>query len=457
MERSCDVRAAASYEKHASPRILLVAPTALDFHGHPIRERRLHLPALTLPLLAALTPPEVEVKLIYETVEDIPFNEHWDLVGLTGMGSGLVRAWEIADRFRASGTKVVVGGIAASGGRPEDTLKHADAVAIGEAESIWPHIVEDALNGILKREYHGERTATLDHLPVPRYELMNPRKIGLWRPVQATRGCPHQCCFCSVTSFMEGSYRKRPVSQVVRDVRAAKRNGSRHIAFVDDNISADADYCAELWEALIPEKIIWMSQCTLQLADDPALLRLARRSGCRLVSVGIESTNPENLSQINKAFNDPGGYAGAIERFRRHGIEVSTEMIIGFDGDGLEVFEHTRRFIMENRITVPRVHILTPAPGTPLFRSLEQAGRILNYDFSQYTGSKVNFLPRRIDCDTLRTEYWKLYEQLFKWGTIARRLIPAHTRPGFYMRLVIWAANIRYRGHIRERISPGIL
>jgi radical SAM superfamily enzyme YgiQ (UPF0313 family) len=439
------------------PRILLIAPTALDLNGHPIVERRLHLPALTLPLLAALAPTQVDVKLIYETVEPIPFREHWDLVALTGMGSGLVRAWEIADRFREAGTKVVIGGIAATNGKPEDTLEHADMLVIGEAETAWPRLIEDFMNNSMKSVYRGERSPSLNHLPVPRYDLMNPRKIGLWRPVQATRGCPHQCSFCSVTAFFEGTFRTRPVNQVIRDVRAAKKNGSRHIAFVDDNISANLDYFAELLEALIPEKIIWMSQCTLLLANEPELLQLARESGCRLVSVGIESTNIANLSRIKKEFNDPEFYTQAITAFRQHGIDVSTEMIVGFDDDDASVFEKTRRFIMDNRISVPRVHILTPVPGTRLFNELEQAGRILNYDFSQYTGSKVNFQPVNIGSETLRKEYWRLYEQLFEWRTIARRLLPAHTRSGIYIRLVIWAANIRYRGHVQSRISPGIL
>jgi radical SAM superfamily enzyme YgiQ (UPF0313 family) len=438
-------------------RILLIAPTALDFKGQPIKERRLHLPALTLPLLAALTPPDADVHCVYETVEEIPYNEHWDLVGLTGMGSGLVRAWEIADRFRKDGVKTVIGGIAASNGRPEETLEHADTLVTGDADTVWPEVVTDFANGRMKQIYRGEQPSDLQHLPVPRYDLMNPGKIGLWRPVQATRGCPHQCSFCSVTSFCSGSFRARPVDHVVRDVRAAKKNGSKHIAFIDDNISADLNDCAELWEALIPEKIIWMSQCTLELADHPELLRLAHASGCRMISTGIESTNSNSLHSINKDFNNPSSYADSIGTFRRHGIEVSTEMIIGFDDDGIDVFEKTKRFILENRITVPRVHILTPVPGTSMFAELERSGRILTYDYSMYTGSKVNYRPLNIEPDLLQREYWKLYEHLFEWRNIIKRLVPAHTRPGPYISAVIWAANLRYRGHVRARISPGIL
>ncbi len=209
------------------PRIALIIPTALDAQGTPIKERRLHMPALTLPALAAVTPPHVDLRLIYETVEDIPYDEHWDLVGLTGMGSGIVRAWQIADEFRERGTKVAIGGLAASLGRPEWTLAHADCLAIGEAEELWPRMIEDLEGGCLQQIYTMSRRPPFDTIRAPRYDLMNRWRMGLWRPVQATRGCPFTCNFYSITSFFEASYRKRPVEDVVRDVRTAKRYGTR--------------------------------------------------------------------------------------------------------------------------------------------------------------------------------------------------------------------------------------
>jgi len=140
------------------------------------------------------------------------------------------------------------------------------------------------------------REPPVDQLPVPRYDLLNPVVYGRWRPVQATRGCPFTCTFCSITAFFHQRYRKRPVDQVVRDVREAKRRGTRYIAFIDDNIGVDWDYCARLWEALIPERIIWMSQCSLHIADRPDMLELASRSGCRMLSFGIESTSADSLA-----------------------------------------------------------------------------------------------------------------------------------------------------------------
>ncbi|WP_170979639.1 radical SAM protein [Roseomonas sp. HF4] len=439
------------------PRILLIGPTALDYGGKPIKQRRLHLPGLTLPMLAAATPTDCEVRLISETVDEIPFDEHWDLVGITGMGSGIVRAWQIADAFRARGTTVVIGGIAASLGEPDWTLQHADALVTGEAEETWPRVVADFAAGRLQRHYRMTRPPPIEDLPEPRYDLMNARRLGVWRPVQATRGCPFQCSYCSITAFFSGRYRKRPIEAVVRDVRLAKRTGTRHIAFIDDNIGVDWDYSGRLFEALIPENIIWMSQCSLHIADRPDMLRLASRSGCRMLSIGIESTNPDSLAEVDKAWNRPERYIEALRTIRSHGIDVSTEMIIGLDSDDASVFQRTYDFIIQAGISVPRVHILTPVPGTPLFRQMVESGRISSLDFARYSGGQAVFTPRRLSPEDLQKGYWDLYERLFSWTGILRRTWRNNASLGLFMRAVVLATNLHYRNHIHHRITPGIV
>jgi radical SAM superfamily enzyme YgiQ (UPF0313 family) len=425
--------------------------------GRPIKQRKLHLPGLTLPMLAAVTPPGCTLRLVSETVEDIPFDEHWDLVGVTGMGSGIVRAWQIADEFKRRGATVVIGGIAASLLGPELSLNHADAVVTGEAEEVWPQLVSDFERGRLKPVYRMRKPPPIETLPLPRYELMNRSRLGLWRPVQATRGCPFTCNYCSITAFFEAGYRKRPVAEVVRDVRAAKQSGTRYIAFIDDNIGVDFKYCAELWEALIPEKIIWISQCSLHIAERPDMLRLARQSGCRLLSFGIETTSPESLKMVDKEWNRPERYREAVATIRKHGIDVSTEMIIGLDGDDATVFERTYDFIMDNQISVPRVHIMTPIPGTPLYEELKSEGRIVSEDFSRFSGGQVIYRPRHLKADELQAGYWKLYESLFSWRAIKRRVAVNRASLGPYMRAFVLGVNLHYRNHVLNRICPGIV
>lgn len=438
-------------------RVLLVAPTALDWQGRPIRQHRMYLPALTLPLLAAEAPADSDVRLAYESVQGIPWDEPWDLVALTAMGSGIARAWQIADGFRTRGRTVVLGGIATGLLPAARSLEHADSVVIGDADEIWADIVRDAQAGRLRDVYRAERRPSLDDLPVPRYDLMDASAHGQWRPVQAARGCPFTCDYCSITSYFGGLYRKRPIEQVVRDVRAAKRASSRYIAFVDDNMGVDFDYSAALWEALIPERIVWMSQSSLHLAQRPDLLRLAYRSGCRVLSIGLESLNAGSLAVHNKPFNRPAEYAAAIGAFREAGIEVSTEMIVGMDEDGPDVCDRTWRFLMDNHVTVPRVHILTPIPGTPLWARLQREGRILIEDVGKFTGGRVVFRPAHLEPEDLQRRYWELYERLFTPGAILHRMWPNASRAPLFIRGILWAVNAHYRYHIGRRITPGLV
>lgn len=442
----------------SKPKVLLIAPTAMDYNGQPIKQRKLHLPALTLPMLAAITPEnEVELTLVSETSETIPFDEHWDLVGLTGMGSGIARAYQIADQFRAKKVPVVMGGIAASLCDADWTLAHADTLVIGEAEDIWKEVIADFKAGRMKRVYRMENAPDVAQLPLPRYDMMNQKKLGIWRPVQATRGCPFPCSFCSIQTFFKRGYRKIPVENVIRDVRAAKRSGSRFIAFIDDNIGVDWKYVAKLWEALIPEKIIWMSQCSIHIADKPEMLKLAYRSGCRLLSVGVETTNRNSLLTVQKDFNHPDKFKEQIKRMRQYGIDISTEMIIGMDADEHSIFQDTYDFIMDNRIAVPRIHILTPVPGTQLYKEMEAENRLISDDLRKFSGGKVVFQPKNFTTEELQENYWKLYDKLYTPMKILKRLSGSPYALHSYMRAFLAGVNWHYRGHIKNRITPGIV
>lgn len=439
------------------PSVLLIAPTALDYNGEPIKQKKLYLPGLTMLSLASVTPDHVELTIVNEPIEELPLDRHWDLVGLTGMGSGLKRAWQVADMFRDNGSKVVIGGIAATLTPKEWTAPHVDALVLGEAEHTWPEVISDFLSGELKSCYTMRERPDVATLPQPRYDLLSEGEKGLWRPVQATRGCPFPCEFCSIQSFFKRGYRKRPIEHIVRDVRAARATGSRYITFIDDNIGVDWKFFAELMQALIPEKIIWASQCSIHITDKPDMLALAYRSGCRILSFGIESVNPASVASVKKTFNKPERFAELLGRVRDHGIAVSSEMIVGMEGDTLDTFERTYCFLMDNRIPLPRVYILTPVPGTAMYRQFEEQGRIFNYDIANYNGGKCVFHPTGMDAETLQENYWKLYERLYTWGAIAKRMRGVPKGTEMTIRSFIAGTNLHYRRHVRRRITPGIV
>ena len=439
------------------PSVLLISPAALDYHGVPIKKEKLYLPGLTLLSLAAVTPDDVELRLVNEPIESLPLDRQWDLVGLTGMGSGLKRAWEVGDLFRARGSKVVIGGIAASLTPMEWSAPHADSMVLGEADFTWPEVIDDFLAGRLKPCYPMGSRPDVASLPPPRYDLLSRGEKGLWRPVQATRGCPFPCEFCSIQSFFERSYRKRPISHIIRDVRAAIATGSRYITFIDDNIGVDWKFFAELMQALIPERIIWASQCSIHIADKPDMLKLAYQSGCRILSFGIESVNPASVASVKKTFNQPARFASLLGHVRESGIAVSTEMIVGMEGDTEDTFEHTYRFLMDNRIPLPRLYILTPVPGTPMYRQFAEDGRIFNHDLANYNGGKCVFHPTGMSADVLQSNYWKLYERLYTYPAIARRMRGVPSTMELTVRAFILGTNLHYRNHVRERITPGIV
>lgn len=440
------------------PRILLIAPTGLDREGQPIIQRKTYLPALTMLQLAAVTPDDFEVKCVSETSEPIPWDEHWDIVGLSGMGgAGVIRGYQLAKAFKEKGALIVMGGIAITLFKNENTRPFADVIINGEAEDTWPRFLQDYLNKEVKATYDMVKVPDVRSFPAPDYKKFDSKYYGFWRPVQATRGCPFPCTFCSISEFFKRSYRKRPVEQVIRDVRAAKASGSKYIAFIDDNIGVDFNYCKELWKALIPEKIIWVSQCSLHIAKNEEMLELAYKSGCRILSFGIETVNSDSLVQVEKEWNEPNNYEEAFKKIKSHGIEISTEMILGLDGDDETVFDKTFDFLMRNRIALPRMYILTPVPGTPMYDQLDAEGRIFDYDIQKYVGGSAVFHPKNMSAETLQQGYWNLYKKLYSSRNIMKRLRGNDAKLNTFMRMFVFGTNMVYRNHINRGITPGIV
>ena len=411
-------------------KLLLIQPSPYDADRRPIKKRRLYFVGLALPLLAALTPDDWDVELCLETIEDVPFDTDADVVGISSMGHAIIRSIDIAHRFRKSGKTVILGGYMASL-MPEEAVLHCDAVVVGDAEDVWHEVLRDAVSGNLKPVYRKELTRL--ETPLPRYDLLTDKRIGDFLPVQAGRGCPNSCSFCSVHCLYRGRYYRREIPEVMRDIRYVESLGFRKFLLLDDNIYADPEYMRDLALEIAEMDMLWMSQCSIAIGRDAELLQTLAASGCVALSFGLESITRESLVSMDKGWADPDEYPELIECVRNAGIDVSTEMVVGAEGDTLDSIRRTATFIEDTGIVVPRFYILTPIPGTDFYQQMKDEGRICNDDMYSYDGTQAVHTPANMTADELTAAYWELYERVFSLRSIMKRTVACRTmlkRPG---------------------------
>lgn len=413
-------------------KILLVVPA-----GNMVRVTRerprvtrramLRFSVLPLEVVAALTPREHEVRIIDENVEPLDFDFACDVVGVTFMTALAPRAYEIAREFRRRGRTVVGGGYHPTF-CPGEAAGHFDAIVSGDAEDVWPQVLADIESGRLRKVYGpaaGDGLAApadpVLHTPIPRRELLagTARYYVTSNAVQTSRGCIHGCRYCSITAFHHRTQRHRPVADVLADLQTIPRN----FIFVDDNIAADRAYARELFTAMAPLRQRWVSQCSLEVADDAELLGLMRAAGCHGLFIGIETTNAANLANVGKQFNDSTTYRERIRRIHRAGIGIVAGIILGLDHDGPAVFAGTLRFLRQMRIEAVQVNILTPLPGTPLFADMERAGRVTDHDWSHYDFRHVVFRPAGMAAEELQAGADWLYAQFYRLDRILWRFV----------------------------------
>jgi len=342
---------------------------------------------LALPLLAALTPDDIQKEIVDENIHPINFDEKVDLVAMRVMIHLIPRALEIAEEFRKRGTKVIVGGIYPSL-HPQKFEEHVDSIGIGEGEAIWPSIISDLRKGALRKRYKADRLIDMKEVPfIPRKFFDQPECYH----VETTRGCPYACDYCSVTEFYGSKYRTRPIEEVVKQVAELK---DKIIFFVDDNIAAKKSYAKELFKAIRPLKVAWGGQFSLNFAEDLELLRLAKESGCMFLFVGIESIDKSNLEQVNKGWATAANYERLIKSMHDAGLAIYASFMFGFDHDGPDVFEKTLSFCEENKVDLGLFSCLTPREGSKFYAELEKEGRIFEENLSLRNGQNVIYKPK---------------------------------------------------------------
>lgn len=401
-------------------KLLIVAPHRDRYPGDR-RSRR--FPALSAIHLAGLAPRGIDVRVVHEGIAPLDISDVGaDLVALTATTADAPRMYELGDRLRARGHTVVMGGPHASL-VPEEAARHADAVAVGEAERGFPRMIDDFGRGRLARFYRDPEGLPLDGLPTPRYDLLE-EGFPFRAFVQATRGCPHHCTFCTLKA-LDRSYRTRPVAEVVRDIEAAGGRSwlqRKFVWFWDDNLTADRDYARALFRAVRPLRRWWWTQASIDVADDPDLVRLAAESGCLAVFVGIESFSADNLLSVGKRQNRVDRYRRAIGTFHRFGIAVHAGLIVGLDGDTVRDIRLLPEAVAELGIDLPFVNVLTPFPGTPLRRKMAREDRLLPAGWERHNAAGVTFVPRRMTPAELEEEYWAAHHSLYAPGATARRI-----------------------------------
>ncbi len=380
-------------------------------------------PSQALISIAAATPPNWSVRYWDENLGQgpPPTDPFPEVVGITVHLTFARRAYALAEWFRQRGARAVLGGLHTTA-CPREAMAHADALAVGEGVQLWPRILRDVEQGTLRKIYRGDyyRPYRCD-LP-PRRDLVSRRDFLTTASLSATRGCHNRCRFCYLaTDGLRMPYQRRDAAQVVDELAGCNQP---YGVFIDNNLGSDRQYLRELCRALRPLEKIWSAAVSVDVAEDAGLVREMGLAGCTGVFVGFETVNDENLRDSRKRSPKVAEFARCVRVFHDNGIQVNGSFVFGFDHDRADVFERTVEWIEANRLECATFHILTPYPGTPLFRQLEREGRLLHEDWDLYDTAHVVFRPRHMTPERLAEGYAWCYRRLFSHASVWRR------RPG---------------------------
>ena len=406
---------------------------------------------LSAAVIAGLTPNDVKVNFYDDRMEAIPFDQPTDLVAISVETYTARRAYQIASEYRRRRVPVVMGGFHAMLA-PEEVADYAEAVVIGEAEGIWPRVIDDARHARLEKFYSRPARPSLEGLRPDRAIFRGKRylSIGL---VEAGRGCHFKCDFCAVQTVFNQTQTRRPTNEIIAELALMKQQRKKFIFFVDDNITSNMSQAKEFFRALIPLKIRWVSQSSINAAHDEEFLELLVRSGCEGLLIGFESLNPENLKAMTKGFNTmKGGYEQALANLRRYKIKLYVTFIFGYDQDVPDSFGETVEFAKQYQFFISAFNHLTPFPTTPLYKRLEAENRLLYKAWwldDDYSYNKIPFQPARMSPEALQRGCLEARRAFYAIPSILRRGLDPINRPDLFMFRHFFLIN----GMIRAEVS----
>jgi len=427
----------------------------LVYHSKDIDySRTLRIAPLTHPILAAYTPADIEVSIIDEAFEEIDFDQEVDLVATTIIVPQAPRAYEVAREFRKRGKKVICGGPHPTL-MPHEAAQHFDSVVIGQGDLTWPSVLNDFKHGRLKQFYTNTSEIAMENIPFARRDLLNSMGYSILNTMQATRGCPFSCTFCT-THTIYPKFATMPVDRVVSEIDQFEGGPLRRkiFAFLDDNLMADPLWAKRLFREMAPLGKVWLGQSTFSITRDKELVKLASRGGCRCLFMGLESFNPFSLRSYNKSHNAVESYKDGIKLLHDHGISIFAGIMFGFDDDKKDIFEITLENCIQLGIDTVATNILVPYPGTALFQSLQRENRIIHTDWVRYNGKYAVFHPRHMIPEELEDgRNW------FNWEFHSFRSILKRTwmfKGGAWLTLPLNLATHRNRNsHVPETRKKG--
>ncbi|MEE9572071.1 MAG: radical SAM protein, partial [Candidatus Neomarinimicrobiota bacterium] len=392
---------------------------------------------LVFAILAGLTPPGVEIELYDERRETIDTDINVDLVAITVETHSAARAYQISNKFKQKNIPVIMGGYHPTF-MPEEAAEYADSIVIGEAEEIWPDIIADAQSGNLKKIYCQKNQSSLEKLPIDR-SVFKRKKYASIFPVQVSRGCKYFCDFCSINAFYGNSIRQRPIKDVVNEIKELRKN---NIFFIDDNIFTTKNHAKKLFQNLIPLKVNWVCQISIDIAKNHELLDLMAKSGCVAVVIGFESLDIRNLNQMKKGWNiHKQKYDSLIFEIKKRGIMIYATFVFGYDYDTVESFEHVINFAIKHKFLLANFNPLTPMPETELYKRLEKEDRLLFKKWwidPKYSYGKAIFRPLRMTPEQLTNGCFRARYIFNRYRSIASRAIDFRTNCRSPLRLALY-------------------
>lgn len=425
-------------------KIALLAPAGAMHRYNGMFHKGLHYAPITLALLAALVPEELnaEVKIYDETAEAIPLDLDADVVAITSITGTSARCYKFADYFRSLGKTVIFGGVHPSL-MPEEVKQHADSVIIGLGEKNFPQALRDIANGELKPFYYQDGCTDIANRPIPRKDLLKKSKYITLNTVEAVRGCNHACTFCAYPVAFGKRLYTRPVEDVIAEIKTFK---GKEVIFPDINLIADKNYAKELFTAMIPLKKWWFGLTTTEIGHDEELLAIFKKSGCKGLLIGFESVNQETQKSIHKG-NMVHEYKELMEKLHKLGIMVMGCFAFGSDEDHLDVFKRTVDLCVEAKIDLPRFSIITPFPGSEFYQELESQGRIVERDWAMYDVEHCVYKPKNMTKEELEAGIAWAWKETYSWKNIFKRL--DFTKPKTLKSLYM-LVNIGYRKYAKN-------